>query len=55
MGLQGGLATPPTPEDGDYYYSDIVDDGYVYGDEDEPQFEMVSPPQQIVSKVCIDQ
>ncbi|CAG8550770.1 4741_t:CDS:2 [Racocetra fulgida] len=46
LGLQGGLATPPTPEDGDYDYSNIVDDGYIYGDEDEPQFEMISPPQQ---------
>ncbi|RIB16941.1 hypothetical protein C2G38_2089552 [Gigaspora rosea] len=45
LALQGGLATPPTPEDGDYDYSNLLDDGYYHGEEDEPQFEMVSPPQ----------
>ncbi|CAG8513390.1 24593_t:CDS:10 [Dentiscutata erythropus] len=45
LALQGGLATPPTPEDGDYDYSNFLDDGYIHGEEDEPQFEMVSPPQ----------
>ncbi|CAG8580513.1 13277_t:CDS:10 [Cetraspora pellucida] len=58
LSMQGGLATPPTPEDGDYDYSNIVDDGYLYGDEDEPQFEMISPPKnfqqsKIISKIRV--